>query len=114
MEKVTAILEKYVQWIVLGLAALFLGYMAYTYVMSEPTKITVGSQSVVPSEIDKVTATGPVLKLNNDLAKEAPNMSVADFVKEWTDKITGGSPQFSKIHKSLEHYVWANVGKISE
>lgn len=81
MEKVTDFLEKHVQWVVLGLAVLFLGYMAYAYVLQTPvaTELQPG-QKLEPGGIAKAIAEGPVQKLNNDLQKPPPAMPVKQYV----------------------------------
>lgn len=52
MDKVLPILEKYVEWIALGIAGLFLALMAYSYVVGQPVAVQVGTKEVPPSEVD--------------------------------------------------------------
>ena len=56
MEKVLKFLEKYVQWIALGLGGLFLLAMVYNYVLQDPVTVTLGGKDVLPGEIDKEIA----------------------------------------------------------
>jgi hypothetical protein len=53
MDKVKVFLEKYVEWLALGIGAAFLLYMIYANVVEEPVTSVVGpSQAVPPSQID--------------------------------------------------------------
>jgi hypothetical protein len=56
MDKVKNFLERYCEWLALAVAALFLGWTVYGYVVEKPVKSTVGSTpDVSPGEIgDKV------------------------------------------------------------
>jgi len=80
MEKVTQFLEKHVQWVVLGLAVLFLGYMAYSNLYQSPVKVTLNGQEMLPAEINEQIVNGPVNRINADLKKDPPVMPVPDFV----------------------------------
>ena len=50
MNKVLPILEKYVQWIALGIGVLFLLLMAYSYLAQSPVMVPVGTKEVTPGE----------------------------------------------------------------
>src|SRR3954451_19886558 len=53
MKKVVAFLEKYAEWLALGVACVFLLYMVYSYVVSpEALHVKVGSDTVYPGEVD--------------------------------------------------------------
>jgi hypothetical protein len=52
MDKVLPIIEKHVQWFALGLGALFLGLMAYSYVVQTPVTVPVAGRPMVPSQVD--------------------------------------------------------------
>lgn len=53
MQKVLNILEQHVQWIVLGVAALYMLYMAWAYVINPPVTVTVAGETVTPGEVDR-------------------------------------------------------------
>jgi hypothetical protein len=55
MQKVTEILEQYVQWIAIGLGALFCLFMLYAYVLQPPAKATLGSETLTAGEVDPYT-----------------------------------------------------------
>lgn len=59
MEKALAILEKYVQWIALGLCGLFLVAMVYSYVLQDPVTVDLAGKPQLPGEIDKTIASMP-------------------------------------------------------
>jgi hypothetical protein len=52
MDKVKVFLEKYVEWLALGVGAAFLLYMVYANLVQEPVTSTVDNQQVAPSQID--------------------------------------------------------------
>src|SRR3954470_23299271 len=55
MQKVIKILEEYVQWIAIGLGVLFCGLMLWSYVIQPPAKVTIGSETLTPGEVDGYT-----------------------------------------------------------
>lgn len=54
MQKVVSILEKHVQWIVLGLGALYLLWMVWSYVLNSPVAVTVDGKAVEPGKVDQL------------------------------------------------------------
>src|SRR5688500_11986982 len=63
MEKALAILEKHVQWIAIGLGALFLVFMVYSYALQDPVTVVVPGQSkpLTPGELDQTIYESPEL-----------------------------------------------------
>ena len=55
MEKALVILEKHVQWIAIGIGALFLVLMVYSYALQDPVTVPVpgASKPMTPAELDK-------------------------------------------------------------
>jgi hypothetical protein len=70
MDKVLPILEKYVQWIALGLGGLFLAFMAYSYLMQEPVTVKVDGRSVPPGQVDDVVLKSPAVGYLADALKK--------------------------------------------
>ena len=83
MEKALQILEKNVQWLVLGLAAAFLGWVAYAYVVTPPAQVKVGSRTVLPGEIAGVIADGPAKTLEKKIKDDRANFTTPDLVASW-------------------------------
>ncbi len=54
MKKLLPFLEKHVQWLVLCLALLYVGYMAYAYIVTPPVAQTLGARAtlVTPATVD--------------------------------------------------------------
>jgi hypothetical protein len=88
MQKVLAILEGYVEFIALGLGAVFLGAMAWWYLVQTPVTLSVGGQDLRPGEIDAATVHGPVDVLERKVEQaKVPKVVVPDFK--------------SKVHEAL-------------
>jgi hypothetical protein len=54
MQKVVSLLEKNVQWIVLGLGALYLLWIVWVYVLNSPVAVNVGGREVEPGKVDQI------------------------------------------------------------
>jgi hypothetical protein len=52
MKKILDLLEQKVQWIVLGLAVLYVGYVVYIYIWTPPVIVSLDGEEVAPGEID--------------------------------------------------------------
>src|SRR3954470_17714038 len=53
MQKVVDFLEKYVQWIALGIGALYLGFMAYSYLVQPAITVPdAKGTAVLPGDVD--------------------------------------------------------------
>lgn len=63
MQKYLTLLEKHVQWIALGLGAIYLLLMIYGYVLQSPVSVKMGGDSVTLANVDKTTLEGPARKL---------------------------------------------------
>jgi hypothetical protein len=72
MQKVTKFLESYVQWLVLGLGAVWLLWVGYAYWVSKPVAVEIGSALYGPGEIDDYVAQsgGPIDTLAHSLKGE--------------------------------------------
>jgi hypothetical protein len=68
MQKVLDFLEKNVQWIALGIGALYLGLMAYGYLAQPAVEVKYGSESVAPGDIDPKIAKDSVKRLKDAMA----------------------------------------------
>src|SRR4051812_46137558 len=87
MNKVVVILEKYVQWIALGLGAAFMLFMVYSYVINNPIKTEVAGKKVDLGNVDLVTRDGPAHDL--DVAMKRPGGGIPIAVEPITEKVLG-------------------------
>ncbi len=71
MKKVLEFLEKHVQWLAIGLGALFLGWMAWTYIIGTPVSVTVNNQKLGWGDIDSYIAEHPISTLKSQMDKGA-------------------------------------------
>ena len=55
MQKLTSFLEQNVQWVAVGIAALFAMWMAYAYVFQSPAKVMIGGNTFTAADIDRNT-----------------------------------------------------------
>ncbi|HZZ43552.1 MAG TPA: hypothetical protein VFE58_11495 [Tepidisphaeraceae bacterium] len=90
MKKYLPYLEQYVQWIALGLGALFVFWMVYAYVLTPPVTQTVGSTKVDLGDIDHVTREGPAKDLDTAIQTGASPDAIQKI------KVQPLLPQFQK------------------
>src|SRR6218665_403554 len=55
MQKIVDILEQHVQWIAIGLGALFVLFMTWTYVLNPVAGVESGQEKLGPGEVDAYT-----------------------------------------------------------
>ena len=100
MQKVVDFLEKYVQWIALGLGGLFLLFMAYTYIVSDPVTVEVAGQNLEPGEVEEQTLNGPVRLIQDMMPPKGktPELPpVPDFVAAFQERISGKGVQVADM-----------------
>jgi hypothetical protein len=89
MQKMVAFLEKYAEWVALGVASLFLLFVVYSYVVSpDQIRVKVGSDAVFPGSVDEKVNESSVKRLQQ--AMEAPSsltFPVPDFAKVFATKM---------------------------
>src|SRR5687768_9332628 len=85
MQKVVAFLEKYAEWVALGISALFLLFIVYSYVLSpDALRVDVGSEKLLPGDVDPAIAARDAKALQ--AAVDAPaeiQFPMRDFTKEF-------------------------------
>src|SRR5690348_16499745 len=91
MQKVTAILEKNVEWFALGIAGLFFLWMIYGYVVEKPVAVSVGPNAAVsPGDVDPLILNGPAKQVSIAMENpQVPTMVVVDFTKDLNDQLAG-------------------------
>lgn len=89
MQKLVAFLEKYAEWVGVGVASLFFLWVVYSYVVSpDQVKVKVGSEAVYPEAVDEKVNDSSVKRLQT--AMEAPSnltFPVPDFAGDFKNKM---------------------------
>ena len=90
MDKITGFLEKYVQWVAVGLGALWLIYMGWSFVLTPPAQVQGPDGSAMTGgELDKATAEGVARNLEQAINNaHVPDMQVDDFAQRFVDKMS--------------------------
>src|SRR5437016_522265 len=81
MKKFVSLLEQHVQWIALGLGAVYLLYMVYIYILQPPIGEKIGNTLVDLGNVDQVTAEGPAQRLRQAMDNQQPVAENQD--KNW-------------------------------
>ncbi len=107
MNKVTAFLEKYAQWIALGAAGLWVLFVVYTYWLKDPVTVSLAGKPVGPGEVDaQIVKEGlePLQKKLNEAqgVEKLPNNPVM-YDKAFKDSMAKGAsvpvdPPFYNSH----------------
>src|SRR5580704_12761830 len=81
MQKIVRILEANVEWFALGLAVLYLGWMAYSYLMIDPVSKTLEGTEVSPGNVDAFIDSHAAQRLRDAMNPdvEPPKFEVKDF-----------------------------------
>lgn len=85
MKKILDLLEQKVQWIVLGLALLYAGYITYYYVVTPRVTVEVNGTPLTPGDIDKFTLSnvGNALKTHMQSPKVVATASAPSYVADF-------------------------------
>jgi hypothetical protein len=82
MKKVVAFLEKYAEWLALGVACLFLLFTIYTYIVSpDALKVKVGNEAMLPGEVDPYISKSPSMLPRVQSGMEATTSGLEDAFK---------------------------------
>jgi hypothetical protein len=97
MKKLTDFLEKNVQWLVLGLAGLYVVYMAWTYIIVSPVKVTgIAPEPLPPGDVDNFIYTTVAQPLDDKIKDtHVPSMPMPSFVPTFLASMNydGKSPE---------------------
>ena len=95
MQKVIQFLEKYVQWLALGLGLVWILWVGYAFWASKPVAITINNQSYGPGEVDEYVnrAGGSVATLS------AAHKNESRAPKELTDRFGKLPPQYAEMFR---------------
>lgn len=98
MQKQANFFEQNVQWIALGLGGLFLLYMVYAYVLTQPVTVSVNNKELGPGEVDRETLTGPIEGLKRDIRNPSiPDIPQEDYVTKFAAAIQGSQGQLDQL-----------------
>lgn len=80
MQNAIQFLEKKVEWLAVGVGALFFLWMAYLYLLSQPVSKTVGGTVITPDNVEQWIDTTSATSVRNQIANaKAPAFNVEDF-----------------------------------
>src|SRR3954463_2753907 len=72
MKKILDFLEQNVQWVVIAAGVLYLGFMAWTFVINSPVSVTIDNEKLGPGDVDRLIVDRPVGTLNEKLGTSKP------------------------------------------
>lgn len=88
MQKVVELLEKHVQWVALGLGAIWLLLMTWQYVIIPPAAVEIGGETLTAGQVDEYAVAHAVRPLEEEMKpKEAPSMMVDNFASRWLERM---------------------------
>lgn len=89
MQKVVELIEKHVQWLALGLGAVWLLLMTWTYVINPPAEVEIGSATLTAGAVDEYTVDNAVRPLEEAMKpRQAPPMPVDNFASRWLQRMS--------------------------
>src|SRR5688500_17490345 len=90
MQKLVNFLEKNVQWVVLGLAGVFLLYMVWSYVLTPPVTVKIANRTLRPGEVADAILEGPIERIRGEVARtDLPPMVMPNFVRSFEEQMRG-------------------------
>ncbi|MDB5328762.1 MAG: hypothetical protein JWM57_4331, partial [Phycisphaerales bacterium] len=115
MEKALEVLEKYCQWIAVGIGGLFLAWMLWSYVLLSPVTVPNGTSTVSSGDVDDTVAKNYANPLDEELkrttidtppqvANVSPLESFMPLIKDGTDKpiVSLASSAFGSLPAKIE------------
>ena len=99
MEKALELLEKYCQWLAVGIGGLFLAWMLWSYVLLSPVSVPNGTSTVSSGDVDDTVAKNYASPLDEELKRTtvdappqvsnvSPLESFMPLIKDGSDKPT--------------------------
>lgn len=82
MKKILDFLEQNVQWVVVAVGVLYLGFMAWTFVINSPVSVKIDNETLGPGDVDKLIVDKPVQTLT-DLRSRPPKFPIPKL--GWAD-----------------------------
>jgi len=98
MPKVIEILEGYVEWIAIGLGALFVMLMIYLYVLTPVATVEVGGEARGPGKVDTFLREGIATELEAEMGStKIPDMKVPEFAETFKSTIARQSQSVATL-----------------
>lgn len=117
MQKVVEFLEKYAQWLAMGVAGVFLLFVVWSYWVSpDHLKVKVGNENLLPGEVDTTISSGPASNLKRQMesgATSATDFKVPD-VKEAFVRAMAGDADLTRVASVLTRPAVPREGPIKE
>lgn len=102
MQKALDLLEKHVQWLVLGLGVLFVLYMVYSYVLTPPAVVTIGGKEQTASTVDQSIIDNVADTLDTKIKSTSPiNITVEPFEERFQATINNSEAQVARLNNLL-------------
>ena len=77
MQKVVAFLEKHVQWVAIGLGAVYLLWMVWSYLLNSPVTVTTADGTkLTPGKVDQKVYTDTATKLETAIKNERASIAI--------------------------------------
>src|SRR5688572_23016968 len=90
MQKLVNFLEKNVQWVVLGLAGVFLLYMVWSYVLTPPVTVKIANRTLRPGEVADAILERPIERSRGEVPRtDLPPMVMPNFVRSFGEQMRG-------------------------
>lgn len=88
MQKITALLEQYVEWVALAIGGLFLLMMVFLYVLQTPVSDKVGERPVTLRDVDNEIYTQVTSRLEAEMANpKVPSAEVKAYSADFTARM---------------------------
>jgi hypothetical protein len=88
MKKVTDFIEAHIEWLAVAVGVLYLGLMAWTYVIGSPTSVSIDGQDLGPGQVDPYIADKVVTPLEAKVkTASVPKFGEVDWVKSFRDQM---------------------------
>ncbi len=99
MQKVLDLLEKHVQWLVLGLGVAFVLYMVYAYVLTPPATAKIAGKEYTSAQVDEAIMTNVAEPLNAKVQRNFPiTISVTPFEADFATAIGNGNAKVTVVN----------------
>ena len=105
MEKVTNFLEQHVQWVALGLGALWLLLMAFGNVITPPAEVEIGGRTLTAGQVDPTTANTVKEQLEVAINEATvPEMKVTPFAETFLARMSWQNAQPIQLAPAFTYF----------
>jgi hypothetical protein len=106
MQKVIRFLEAGVQWMALAIAVLYLGWAAFSYLISDPVSVPLEGQQVNPANVDNFIDTHAAQRLRDkmDPNVQVPSFTVQPFGQDFNRRLALNDEKPTELATSIFAY----------